>query len=221
MAHIAHDPITVRTGTTTLEGALIVPDQARGLVVFVHGSGSSRRSPRNRYVARQLRDSGFGTLLFDLLTPEEEGIDLRTQHLRFDIGLLAKRVVGTIDWLDEQDDVRDLPIGLFGASTGAAAAMVAAALRDDRIQAIVSRGGRPDLAGDSIERVHTPTLLVVGGRDDVVVELNRSTLDRLPSGQLQIVPGASHLFEEEGALDRVVTLATGWFAHYLRTPQPV
>lgn len=216
-----HEDVSIRADGVTLEGRLDVPADARGLVVFVHGSGSSRHSPRNQFVARQLQDSGWGTLLFDLLTNEEERVDLRTQRLRFDIPLLARRVIATLDWLETQPSVKGLPIGLFGASTGAAAALCAAAERPDRVHAIVSRGGRPDLAGEDARRVQAPTLLVVGGLDDVVIELNREVLDELPDGQMHVVPGASHLFEEEGMLDRVVTLAAGWFDHHLRAPEPV
>lgn len=216
-----HEDVSIRAGNVTLEGRLDVPPDARALVVFVHGSGSSRHSPRNQLVARELQDSGFATLLFDLLTTDEERLDLRTQRLRFDIPLLAERVTAALDWAERQSWVKGLPVGLFGASTGAAAAIVAATQRPGRVQAIVSRGGRPDLAGEAAKQVQAPTLLVVGGLDDVVIELNRQTLDVLPDGQMHVVPGASHLFEEEGTLDRVVTLAAGWFAHHLRAPEPV
>lgn len=221
MADITRDPLVVHAGPDRLQGRLVVPDSAQGLVVFVHGSGSSRHSPRNRHVADRLQQGGFASLLFDLLTPEEDLVDRRTRHLRFDIGLLTRRVVDTLDWLSTQDDVRDLPIGLFGASTGAAAAIVAATRRPERVTAVVSRGGRPDLAGDDVARIQAPTLLIVGGDDETVLELNRRVLDRLPSGQLHVVPGATHLFEEPGALSKVVDLAIDWFAHWLPAPAPV
>ena len=185
-------------------------------MLFAHGSGSSRLSPRNRHVAHILNDAWLATLLVDLLTEDEETIDLRTAHLRFDIGLLAERLVGATDWLTRQPDTRHLPIGYFGASTGAGGALVAAATRPQVVSAIVSRGGRPDLAGPALANVRAPTLLIVGGQDHVVIQLNRSALDLLHGEkQLVIVPGATHLFEEPGALDEVAQLAREWFERYL------
>jgi putative phosphoribosyl transferase len=187
-------------------------------VLFAHGSGSSRHSPRNRYVAWLLNEAGLATLLVDLLTSEEEAIDLTTAHLRFDIGLLAGRLIGVTDWLTEHPDTRHLRIGYFGASTGAAAALMAAAERADVVGAVVSRGGRPDLAGPALTRVKAPTLLIVGGNDFPVIDLNRAALAQLHcEKQLVIVPGATHLFEEPGALDQVAQLAREWFKRYLLT----
>src|SRR5438552_8222526 len=208
--------VHVAAGSVTLEGTLSLPPEARGLVLFAHGSGSSRLIPRNRHVAHILNDAWLATLLVDLLTEDEETIDLRTAHLRFDIGLLAERLVGATDWLTRQPDTRHLPIGYFGASTGAGGALVAAATRPQVVSAIVSRGGRPDLAGPALANVRAPTLLIVGGQDHVVIELNRSALDLLHGEkQLVIVPGATHLFEEPGALDEVAQLAREWFERYL------
>jgi dienelactone hydrolase len=211
--------VRVPAGPVTVEGNLGVPDGARGVVLFAHGSGSGRHSSRNRYVARALRDAGLGTLLIDLLTAEEEAVDRHTAHLRFDIGLLAERLVGATDWLASQPETANLAVGYFGASTGAAAALVAAAERP-AVAAVVSRGGRPDLAGDALPRVRAPTLLIVGGADVPVIGLNRQALDRLGSAdkQLVIVPGAGHLFEEPGALEEVARLAAEWFARHLRRP---
>jgi putative phosphoribosyl transferase len=208
--------VRVAAGPVTLEGNLSLPERARGIVLFAHGSGSSRHSPRNRYVARVLNEAKLATLLVDLLTPDEEAVDLRTAHLRFDIGLLAGRLVGVTAWLTQYPDTRELRIGYFGASTGAAAALVAAAQRPDGVGAIVSRGGRPDLAGPALARVRAPTLLIVGGNDFEVVELNRRALALLRcEKQLEIVPGATHLFEEPGALEEVARLACEWFERYL------
>ncbi|MGH8914760.1 MAG: dienelactone hydrolase family protein [Acidimicrobiia bacterium] len=184
-----------------------------GIVVFAHGTGSSRHSSRNRHVAAMLNEAGFQTLLLDLLTPEEEEVDLRTGEHRFDIGLLGGRVTRAVDWVRRGDDS---PLGLFGASTGAAAALVAAAARPEEVAAVVSRGGRPDLAGDALPLVRAPTLLIVGGRDLTVMELNVTTQTRLEvETALEIVPGATHLFEEPGALDFVADLAAGWFRRHL------
>jgi putative phosphoribosyl transferase len=206
----------VATGPVTLEGNLSLPEGARGVVLFAHGSGSSRHSPRNRHVARLLNEAKLATLLIDLLTPDEEAIDLRTAHLRFDIGLLAERLVGATDWLTHYPDTRDLRVGYFGASTGTGAALVAAAERPHVVGAVVSRGGRPDLAGPALPRVRAPTLLIVGGNDFRVVELNRAALAQLRcEKRLVIVPGATHLFEEPGALDEVARLAREWFEHHL------
>jgi putative phosphoribosyl transferase len=199
-----------------LEGNLTLPEGAAGLVLFAHGSGSSRHSPRNRHVAAILNQSKLATLLVDLLTPEEEAIDVRTAHLRFDIGLLAERLIGATDWLTEYQDTRNLRIGYFGASTGAAAALVAAAERHYAVGAVVSRGGRPDLAGPALTRVRAPTLLIVGGNDFQVIELNRAAFEQLRcEKRFVIVPGATHLFEEPGALDEVAALARDWFQRYL------
>jgi putative phosphoribosyl transferase len=198
-----------------LGGNLTLPEQAEAIVVFAHGSGSSRFSPRNRYVASVLVDGGFGTLLIDLLTAAEEERDRLTGEFRFDIALLAERLLAATDWLAAQEETRALPVGYFGASTGAAAALVAAAERPDPVCAVVSRGGRPDLAGDALERVQAPTLLIVGGADDVVLELNQGALARLKvEARLEVVPGATHLFPEAGALEHVARLASGWFAQY-------
>jgi putative phosphoribosyl transferase len=208
--------VRVAAGGIALEGALAVPSGARGVVLFAHGSGSSRHSPRNRLVAEQLREGGMATLLMDLLSAEEEAVDERTRQLRFDIGLLAERLVGAIAWLGREPATRGLPVGLFGASTGAGAALVAAAARPDAVGAVVSRGGRPDLAGDALTRVQAPSLLIVGGRDEQVIELNQEAMARmLAPVSLEIVPGASHLFEEPGALEQVARLAGEWFARHL------
>jgi len=209
-------PVRVTAGSATLEGDLSVPENPRGIVLFAHGSGSSRHSPRNQFVARTLHDGGLATLLVDLLTLEEERVDLRTGHLRFDIGLLADRLVGAIGWLGDELETRELRIGLFGASTGGGAALVAAAERPDAVGAVVSRGGRPDLAGEALSRVRAPTRLVVGGKDEPVVAMNEEALDKLRCEKhLEIIPGASHLFEEPGTLEQVAQLARGWFLKYL------
>jgi dienelactone hydrolase len=206
----------VSAGPVELEGNLVVPEGARGIVLFAHGSGSSRHSPRNRYVARVLREAGLATLLIDLLTPDEEEVDLRTAHLRFDIGLLAERLVGATDWLKENPATRSLRIGYFGASTGAGAALVAAAERPRDVGAIVSRGGRPDLAGEALSRVLAPTLLIVGGDDVPVIGMNERAMARMSAEKrLEIVPGATHLFEEPGALEAIARLATRWFVRHL------
>lgn len=208
--------VRVAAGPVTLEGNLSLPAGSRGVVLFAHGSGSSRHSSRNRHVARLLNEAKLATLLIDLLTPEEEAIDLRTARLRFDIGLLARRLVGATDWLTQYPDTQHRRIGCFGASTGAAAALVAAAERPHAVGAVVSRGGRPDLAGPALARVRAPTLLIVGGNDFPVIELNRAALAELRcEKRLTIVPGATHLFEEPGALDEVARLACDWFERYL------
>ena len=208
--------VRVAAGAVTLEGNLSLPKGAGGIVLFAHGSGSSRHSPRNRYVARLLNQAKLATLLVDLLTSDEEAIDMRTAHLRFDIGLLAQRLVAVTDWLTQYPDTRQLRVGYFGASTGAAAALVAAAERPDVVGAVVSRGGRPDLAGHALARVRAPTLLIVGGNDFPVIDLNRAALAQLRcEKQLVIVPGATHLFEEPGALDEVARLAREWFERHL------
>ena len=211
--------VRVSAGPVTLEGSLGIPNSAGGVVLFAHGSGSGRHSPRNRYVARVLREANLATLLIDLLTEDEEEVDLRTTRLRFDIGLLARRLVGATDWLAQNPDTEQLRIGSFGASTGAGAALVAAAERPDEVGAIVSRGGRPDLAGDALPLVKAPTLLIVGGNDEPVIGMNEEALARMRAvKRLQIVPGASHLFEEPGALEEVARLATVWFARHLGPP---
>ena len=208
--------VRIGAGGVTLEGNLSLPKGASGIVLFAHGSGSSRHSPRNRYVARLLNQANLATLLVDLLTSDEETIDLRTGHLRFDIELLAERLISVTDWLTQQRDTRRLRIGYFGASTGAGAALVAAAERPDVVGAVVSRGGRPDLAGAALARVRAPTLLIVGGNDFQVIELNRAAFALLRGEkQLVIVPGATHLFEEPGALDEVARLAREWFERHL------
>ena len=193
-----------------------MPDGARGVVLFAHGSGSNRFSSRNRYVAEALREGGLGTLLIDLLTPREEAIDERTAHLRFDIPMLARRLVGATKWLGEQEQTKALNVGLFGASTGGGAALVAAAEIPDRIKAVVSRGGRPDLAGRALPLVKAPTLLIVGGDDVPVIEMNRDAYKQMTAERrMEIVPGASHLFEEPGTLEQVARLAREWFVKYL------
>ena len=213
----AEQSVEIRAGKIRLEGNLGLPAGTSGVVLFAHGSGSGRHSPRNRLVAERLRQAGLATLLIDLLTEAEERVDTHTGHLRFDIGLLADRLVGAIDWLQRDERTASLPVGLFGASTGAAAALVAAARRPDRVAAIVSRGGRPDLAGEALPLVRAPTLLIVGGDDEVVITLNRHACARLgsPVKELVIVPGASHLFEEPGKLAEVARLAADWFARHL------
>lgn len=213
----AHEAsVQVQAGSVTLEGDLSVPEDARGIVVFAHGSGSSRLSPRNRRVAAMLRQAGLATLLFDLLTPTEEAVDSVTRELRFDIRLLADRVEAATAWLKEQPGVGDLKLGYFGASTGAAAALVAAAERPEDVAAVVSRGGRPDLAEPYLPRVQAPTLLIVGEWDEPVIEMNRQAMAHLGgTKELVIVPGASHLFEEPGRLEEVARLASGWFTRHL------
>jgi putative phosphoribosyl transferase len=208
--------VRVSAGPVTLEGSLGIPNGVGGVVLFAHGSGSGRHSPRNRYVAGVLREANLATLLIDLLTEDEEEVDLRTTRLRFDIGLLARRLVGATDWLVQNPDTEQLRIGYFGASTGAGAALFAAAERPNEVGAIVSRGGRPDLAGDALPLVKAPTLLIVGENDKPVIGMNEEALARMRAvKRLQIVPGASHLFEEPGALEEVARLATGWFARHL------
>ena len=199
-----------------LEGNLAVPAGAHGIVIFAHGSGSSRHSPRNRYVADYLQHQRLGTLLIDLLTPNEEQIDLRTRHLRFDIDLLADRLAGAAEWVSGNPDTQGLTIGYFGASTGAASALVAAAQKPQKIGAIVSRGGRPDLAGSSLAHVKAPTLLIVGGADEPVIGLNEDAFRQLRvEKRMEIIPGATHLFEEPGALEQVAKLAGDWFGRTL------
>jgi dienelactone hydrolase len=207
--------VRVRAGSATLEGDLQVPEGASGVVLFAHGSGSSRHSSRNRYVAGELQAAGLATLLIDLLTLEEEARDQHTGHLRFDIPLLAARLVAATRWLGEDPSTRALKIGYFGASTGGGAALVAAASAPDRVGAVVSRGGRPDLAADALPRVQAPTLLIVGGRDLAVLEMNRVAMARMRAvTRLEIVPGATHLFEEPGTLEAVAHLARDWFLRH-------
>jgi putative phosphoribosyl transferase len=202
-------------GRVELEGDLVIPTAARGIVVFAHGSGSSRHSKRNRIVARTLQQRGLGTLLFDLLTPDEAASDAVDAHLRFDIPLLAQRLAQVASALERSNVCESMPIGYFGASTGAAAALVAAGRNPESVRAVVSRGGRPDLAGSALALVRAPTLLIVGGDDHGVLTLNRRALAELTTAELQIVPGATHLFEEPGALERVAALAASWFTRYL------
>jgi putative phosphoribosyl transferase len=210
------EEVQVPAGAVTLEGNLTLPQDCQAVVLFAHGSGSSRHSPRNRYVARLLNEAKLATLLIDLLTLHEEAIDAQTAQLRFDIDLLAKRLVDATDWLTQFPDTKQLRIGYFGASTGAAAALVAAAERPDQVRAMISRGGRPDLAGAALPRVRAPTLLIVGGNDVQVIQLNQMALAQLRSEkQLVIIPGATHLFEEPGALDKVARLAREWFQRHL------
>ena len=214
---MAGTEITIPVGGVRLDGELHLPAKAPGLVLFAHGSGSSRHSPRNQFVARVLREAGLGTLLFDLLTAEEEQAEAYTRHLRFDIPLLAERLAGATRWVMDHVAVPGLGLGYFGSSTGAAAALVAAGELGDKIGAIVSRGGRPDLAGDVWGRVRAPTLLIVGGDDGPVIPLNEGAYDRLRCEKaLQIVPGASHLFEEPGKLETVAAMASEWFARHLQ-----
>jgi putative phosphoribosyl transferase len=211
--------VKIPAGNVMLEGELALPKEAQGIVLFVHGSGSSRHSPRNQHVAQVLRSAGIGTLLFDLLTEDEEAIDRSTGHLRFDISLLSERLVHASRWIQRNTSTQNLKIGYFGASTGGAAALVAAALLDDQISAVVSRGGRPDLAGDALPEVTAPTLLIVGGLDKIVIELNRQAFEQLQCEKaLKIVPTASHLFEEPGKLEEVAKIASDWFAPYLKEP---
>lgn len=208
--------LRINAGDVSLEGDLSLPDGAQGLVVFAHGSGSSRHSPRNRYVAEILNEAGVGTLLMDLLTVDEEAVDQYTRHLRFDIPLLAQRLSAATEWLKEDPEFAQLEVGYFGASTGAAAAIIAAAHQPEDVRAVVSRGGRPDLAGAALAQIKAPTLLIVGGHDYAVIELNRQAYERMTcEKRLEIVPGATHLFEEPGTLEQAARLAADWFARYL------
>jgi len=213
-------PIRLVVDGAPLEGNLVIPKKSRGIVIFAHGSGSSRGSPRNRFVAGVLQAAGLATLLFDLLTLKEESIDAVSGHLRFDIDFLARRLIGAIDWIARNKDTQSLNVGCFGASTGAAAALVAAAERPQTVKAVVSRGGRPDLAASSLPRVQAPVLLIVGGLDTQVIELNRQAMEQLNSvKELALVPGATHLFEEQGALPQAASLAAAWFVKYLGSPK--
>ena len=211
------DPqISILADDALLYGELEVPDDAKGVVLFAHGSGSSRHSPRNRHVARMLHQAGIGTLLFDLPTREEEEEDADTGAFRFDIKLLARRLIGATIWLEDQPAARGLGIGYFGASTGGGAALMAAAAMGGRISAVVSRGGRPDLAGDALPNVKCPTLLIVGGLDEIVIQLNREAFAKLGcEKELRIIPGATHLFEEHGKRDEVARISADWFRHHL------
>lgn len=210
-------PVEIRTATYILLGDLGVPDDASGLVLFAHGSGSSRLSPRNRFVAQQLREGGLATLLFDLLTAQEEEVDRITRHLRFDIEMLGRRLVAATDWVLQQEAVQGLDIGYFGASTGAAAALIAASERPQKVHAVVSRGGRPDLAQRVLAKVTQPTLLIVGGHDVPVIGMNEEALSQMSvdESKLEIIPRATHLFQEPGALEEVARLAREWFQRYL------
>jgi putative phosphoribosyl transferase len=215
--HFLAEEVGIGMGDFSLAGTLSIPQDASGIVLFVHGSGSSRHSPRNQFVAETLQVAGMATLLFDLLTPEEEYLDRRTAGLRFDIDLLSKRLLGATSWTMRNPATQDLHIGYFGASTGAAAALAAAAQIPESIAAVVSRGGRPDLAGAALGLVRAPTLLIVGGRDESVLELNRLAIGQLhcPHKELIVIPGATHLFEESGTLREVAKIAAGWFSRYL------
>ena len=213
---VEQQPLHIPVGLAALDADLGMPPEPIGLVLFAHGSGSSRLSPRNRHVARLLNEAGFATVLADLLTPAEESIDERTRELRFDIELLAQRLAAAAAWLTAQQETRGVPLGYFGASTGAAAALLAAARRPDAVRAVVSRGGRPDLAGAALARVRAPTLLIVGGADVPVITLNRQALAQLRCEKdLVIVPDATHLFEEPGALEAVAARAREWFLQHL------
>ena len=206
--------VHIRSGDVQLEGDLNIPDGAQGVVLFAHGSGSSRHSPRNQFVARTIREAGVGTLLFDLLTKEEEAVDMHTAQLRFDIGLLATRLIDATYWI--KGELEYLSVGYFGSSTGGGAALVAAAQLAETVGAVVSRGGRPDLAGDALPKIKSPTLLIVGGLDYPVIEMNRAALARLHcEKEMKIVPGATHLFEEPGTLEQVANLAAEWFQKHL------
>ncbi len=206
----------IPSGRIMLEGELIVPVDATGVVLFAHGSGSSRHSPRNQFVARTIREAGVGTLLFDLLTQEEEAVDISTRHLRFDIGLLAERLVDVTTWIKREPDTSHLRVGYFGSSTGGGAALVAAAEVGEEIGAVVSRGGRPDLAGDALPHVKSPTLLIVGELDYPVIRMNEEAYSQMRcEKELEIVPGATHLFEERGTLEEVARLAADWFQRKL------
>lgn len=219
LSNVEKESIEVRIpiGPIYLNGNLDIPKGARGFVVFVHGSGSSRFSPRNQYVAQELQRDGLGTLLFDLLTEDEEGIDMITRNFRFDIDLLSKRLIDVTRWLLNRPDTKELNLGYFGASTGAAAALIAARELTESVKAVVSRGGRPDLAGEDLMYVEAPTLFIVGGDDTEVIELNQWALERMviADKELKIVPGATHLFEEHGALEKVASLAGDWFTRFL------
>jgi len=208
--------VQIQAGRAVLSGDLTIPKNAVALVLFVHGSGSSRHSPRNQFVAHTLNDAGLATLLFDLLTPDEESTDRYTREHRFNIGVLAERLLHATKWAKRQEETRDLRVGYFGSSTGGAAALVATAEISEDVGAVVSRGGRPDLAGDALPKVEAPTLLIVGGSDDIVIELNEMARDQMRCEvKLEIVPGATHLFEEPGTLEKVAKLASDWFVNHI------
>ena len=208
--------VQIHSGRAVLHGNLNIPENASALVLFAHGSGSSRHSPRNQFVSRTLNEAGLATLLFDLLTPEEEAIDMQTQEHRFNIDLLAMRLGHSTKWAKQQEQTSNLGLGYFGSSTGGAAALMAAVDAPQNVEAVVSRGGRPDLAGEALPKVKAPTLLIVGGNDDVVIELNEQARDRMHCEvKLEIIPGATHLFEEPGALEKVAQLASQWFSRHL------
>lgn len=216
-----HQKLEIPAAGVALDADIVVPEPAQGVVLFAHGSGSSRHSPRNRYVARQLQGAGLATVLVDLLTPPEEQLDAQTGELRFDIGLLGARVTALADWLVAHEPTAGLRVGLFGASTGAAAALATAAARPTFVGAVVSRGGRPDLAGEFLHLVRQPTLLIVGERDEIVIELNRLAMTKLSGeARLETISGATHLFREPGALEQVARLARAWFVRYLRPVPP-
>jgi len=211
-------PARIRAGSVIIDGSLVIPHPRPGVVVFAHGSGSNRFSARNRQVARTLEDAGFATLMLDLLTRDEEAVDQQTREYRFDVDLLGRRVIAAIDWVSGHADLSGLPQVCFGASTGSAAALIAAAERPTAVRAVISRGGRPDLAWDALPRVQAPTLLIVGGRDDAILDLNRRAMRHmLAPASLAIVPGATHLFEESAALNQVAELALGWCRRHLST----
>jgi len=215
--NIPSEEVTIHAGTVMLQGNLHIPEGVRGLVLFAHGSGSSRFSPRNKFVAEMLQQQGLATLLMDLLTEEEENIDIQTREYRFDIPLLAERLVGAIQWLTKNPKTKDVHVGCFGSSTGAAAALIAAATLPHDVHAVVSRGGRPDLAMEYLPKITAPTLLIVGGNDTEVIGMNTKALQKLQcEKKLEIVPGATHLFEEPGKLEDVAQLAAHWFVLHLR-----
>src|SRR5882724_2229832 len=208
--------VQIPAGSATLDGNLTTVDQTKAFVLFAHGSGSSRHSPRNQFAARTLNEAGLATLLFDLLTPEEESVDLYTREHRFDISLLAERLVYATRWAKKQKQTQDLRVGYFGSSTGGGAALVAAAELPEEVGAVVSRGGRPDLAGQALPKVKAPTLLIVGGEDHVVIELNEQARAQMKCEcKIEMVPGATQLFEEPGALDKVAKRASGWFVGHI------
>jgi putative phosphoribosyl transferase len=218
---VTTESVRIEVGRVSVDGDMHLPPRPAGLVIFAHGSGSSRFSRRNRAVASALEQAGFGTLLLDLLTQAEDAVDEHTAEYRFDIPLLGQRVIGAVDWADSRSDLRPLPLALFGASTGAAAALVAAAVRPKRTKAVISRGGRPDLAGHALSQVEAPTLLIVGGNDLQVIDMNRNALRRMRAPvALEIVPGATHLFEEPGTLEQVARLAADWCRRHLDAGAP-
>ena len=221
MPRLKEEAVHIHVDSTVIEGDLVITEGSEGIVLFAHGSGSSRHSPRNRFVAQKLQEGSLSTLLADLLTREEEEIDMKTGRLRFDIDLLADRVVGAIDWLKRQDQTRELKVGCFGSSTGAAAALIAAQKRKEHVEAVVSRGGRPDLSSAILPEVKAPTLLIVGGNDVAVLKMNEDALSRLRAERkLEIIPGATHLFKEPGALESVAQAARGWFQRFLSGQEP-